>query len=60
MSQPAKRNVQTATSFRVLRPQVVGNNLAICPPLPAGQSGKASRGERGGLTVAKPSIATPL
>lgn len=45
MSQPEKGDVWTATSFRVLRLQVVGNNLAICPPLPAGQSGKASRGE---------------
>lgn len=45
MSQPEKGNVWTATSFSELRLQVVGNNLAICPPLPAGQSGKVSRGE---------------
>lgn len=42
VSQPEKGDAQTATSLRVLRPQVLGTNLAICPPLPAGQPGKAS------------------
>lgn len=45
MSQPEKGDMWTATSFRARRLQVAGNNLAICPPLPAGQSGKVSRGE---------------